>query len=162
MCPTGEATRCRLLRRCWSVSGHPAVPGCACAPPPQPSPTRGEGAHRECGPLLPETNALLPARKQRQQQDAQVKPERPVVDVTVIAIDAAFHLSSVSVSPRKPLTCAQPVMPGSTLCRRAQSAIVCSYSRLCHSGRGPTERQRSGRDAPRKRTHYAHLELCRV
>ena len=28
MWPTGEATRCRLLRRCWSVSGQPrpAIP----------------------------------------------------------------------------------------------------------------------------------------
>ena len=42
-----------------------------------------------------------------------------MVDVEQIVIDARCILSSVSVSPRKPFTCAQPVMPGFTLWRRA-------------------------------------------
>src|SRR6185312_2857837 len=49
-------------------------------------------------------------------------------------------LSSVSVSPRQPLTCAQPVIPGFILWRSMYSRIFVRYCWLCATacGRGPT------------------------
>ena len=41
--------------------------------------------------MAPRSRHLLPAREQRQQENAQVEPERPVADVIVIVIDAALH-----------------------------------------------------------------------
>ena len=51
------------------------------------------------------------------EDDDEVEPQRPVAQVVEVVLDAAIILSRVSVSPRKPLTCAQPVMPGLTLWR---------------------------------------------
>ena len=53
----------------------------------------------------------------RQEQDVEVEPQRPVLDVVEVVFDAEPDLVVVSTSPRQPLICAQPVTPGLTLCR---------------------------------------------
>ena len=47
----------------------------------------------------------------------EVQPQRPVAEVVQVVLDARAIFSTVSVSPRSPFTCAQPVMPGRTLWR---------------------------------------------
>ena len=53
------------------------------------------------------------------QADLDVEQQRPVGDVEEIVLEgsAARICSVVSVSPRHPLTCAHPVMPGFIRCR---------------------------------------------
>ena len=51
----------------------------------------------------------------RLQEDLQIEPTGPVLDVVEILRDPGVRaFSSVSTSPRNPLTWAQPVMPGLT------------------------------------------------
>ena len=40
----------------------------------------------------PSPSALLAFREQRQQQNAQIEPERPIVDVVEVVVDAPAHL----------------------------------------------------------------------
>ena len=53
----------------------------------------------------------------------QVEPQAPVFYVPKVTIDPLLHQFEMRVSPRKPLTCAQPVSPGFTCCRNAYLAI---------------------------------------
>ena len=53
----------------------------------------------------------------RQENDFDIEPDAPFADVLKVELDAFSIFSSVSVSPRQPLICAQPVMPGFTLWR---------------------------------------------
>ena len=43
-----------------------------------------------------------------------VEAQRPVLDVVEVVNDALVHGLHVAVSPRRPFTWAQPVMPGLT------------------------------------------------
>ena len=76
----------------------------------------------------------LPAEQQprRLQQDAQVEAQRPVLDVPEVELDPL-----VPRQRRPALTCAQPVMPGSTASRPSWRAV---YWATCDRtvGRGPT------------------------
>ena len=51
--------------------------------------------------------------------DPDVEQEAPVADVPEIMLDAAPHLVDLRRLAAKPLTCAQPVMPGLTCWRIA-------------------------------------------
>ena len=68
----------------------------------------------------------------RARQDAQVEPERPVSTYQMSSSIRSLHGMRV-----RPLTCAQPVMPGRTSSRRRWRSVYRStWSR--RSGRGPT------------------------
>ena len=58
--------------------------------------------------------AARPSGDRRAGDDPQVHAEGPMLDVVQVVLDAVVILRSVSVWPRNPLTCAQPVMPGLT------------------------------------------------
>lgn len=75
-------------------------------------------------------------RDDRPYEDDEVARQRPVLYVEQVILDALCILSGVSVSPRTPCTCAQPVMPGLTLWQRAYLAMMCSCSRLCDNACG--------------------------
>ena len=51
--------------------------------------------------------------KKRPENDLEVQPDRPFFDTAVIEFHASLHfVNRVGPSPRQPLTCASPVMPG--------------------------------------------------
>ena len=53
------------------------------------------------------------------EHNLQIEPDRPILDIVKIVLKALGQLLPGSVSPRQPLTCAQPVMPGFTRWRAA-------------------------------------------
>lgn len=51
------------------------------------------------------------------EDDSYIQRHGPVAQIIEVVLDTGFHFSMESVSPRKPFTWAQPVIPGFTLCR---------------------------------------------
>lgn len=76
----------------------------------------------------------------RQKNNFDIEPHAPLANVFEVKLHTFLHFSSVSVSPRQPLICAQPVIPGFTLWRNMYPSISWRYCSLCATacGRGPT------------------------